>query len=108
MAAQLYAAKNVHSKALLDYGTKKGHKQTIIAMEETDGEVTEETLRPQKKEIKRKLIEDSDKDCVDETPPKKFELLPSRKAAKKRVSKDTSKGVCKEKNRETEEHQQIY
>ena len=91
MAAQLYAAKNVHSKALLDYGTKKGHKQTIIAMEETDGEVTEETLRPQKKEMKRKLIEDSDEDCLDETPPKKFKLLPSKKATKKRVSKDTSK-----------------
>ena len=75
MAAQLYAAKNVHSKALLDYGTKKGHKQTIITMEET--------LRPQKKEMKRKLIEDSDKDFVDQTPPKKFNLLPSKKAAKK-------------------------
>ena len=83
MAAQLYAAKNVHSKALLDYGTKKGHKQTIIAMEETNGEVTEETLRPQKKEMKRKLIEDSDEDFVVETPPKKFKLLPSKKAAKK-------------------------
>ena len=45
MAAQLYAAKNVHSKALLDYGIKKGHKQTIIAMEETNGEVTEEIMR---------------------------------------------------------------
>ena len=38
-----------------------------------------------------KLIEDSDEDFVDETPPKKFKLLPSKKAAKKRVSKDTSK-----------------
>ena len=41
--------------------------------------------------MKRKLIEDSDEDFVDETPPKKFKLLPSKKAAKKRVSKDTSK-----------------
>ena len=35
------------------------------------------------------MIEDSDEDFVDETPPKK--LLPSKKAAKKRVSKYTSK-----------------
>ena len=31
-------------------------------------------------------LEDSDEDFVDETPPKKFKLLPSKKAAKKRVS----------------------
>ena len=41
--------------------------------------------------MKTKLIEDSDEDFMDETPPKKFKLLPSKKAAKKRVSKDTSK-----------------
>ena len=71
-------------------------------------ELNETAKKPQKKEMKRELIEDSDEDFMDETPPKKFKLLPSKKAAKKRVSKDTSKGVCKEKNRETEEHQQIY
>ena len=37
------------------------------------------------------MIEDSDEDFVDETPPKKFKLLPSKKATKKRGSKDTSK-----------------
>ena len=54
-------------------------------------ELNETAKKPQKKEMKRKLIEDSDEDFVDETPPKKFKLLPSKKAAKKRVSKDTSK-----------------
>ena len=46
-----------------------------------------ETAKKPQKEMKRKLIEDSDEDFVDETPPKKFKLLPSKKAAKKRVSK---------------------
>ena len=50
-----------------------------------------ETAKKPQKGMKRKLIEDSDEDFVDETPPKKFKLLPSKKAAKKRVSKDTSK-----------------
>ena len=54
-------------------------------------ELNETAKKPQKKEMKRKLIEDSDEDFMDETPPKKFKLLPSKKAAKKRVSKDTSK-----------------
>ena len=49
-------------------------------------ELNETAKKPQKKEMKRKLIEDSDEDFVDETPPKKFKLLPSKKAAKKRVS----------------------
>ena len=40
--------------------------------------------------MKRKLIEDSDEDFMDETPPE-FKLLPSKKTAKKRVSKDTFK-----------------
>ena len=54
-------------------------------------ELNETAKKPQKKEMKRELIEDSDEDFMDETPPKKFKLLPSKKAAKKRVSKDTSK-----------------
>ena len=44
-----------------------------------------------KKETKRREIDDKEEDFMDETPPKKFKLFPSKKAAKKRVPKDTSK-----------------
>ena len=54
-----------------------------------------ETAKKPQKEMKRKLIEDSDEDFVDQTPPKKFNLLPSKKAAKKGCPKTPLKEYAK-------------
>ena len=54
-----------------------------------------ETAKKPQKEMKRKLIEDSDEDFVDQTPPKKFNLLPSKKAAKKGCPKTPLKKYAK-------------
>ena len=48
-------------------------------------ELNETAKKPQKKEMKRKLIEDSDEDFVDET------AATQQESSQKRVSKDTSK-----------------